>query len=35
MRLQSKEDKPWGQIVKRIAASKGLKEIAWEEGDVP
>lgn len=35
MRLQSKENKPWGQIVKRIAASKGLKEIAWEEGDVP
>jgi putative Mg2+ transporter-C (MgtC) family protein len=35
MRLQSKEDKPWGQIVKRIAGSKGLKEIAWEEGDVP
>jgi putative Mg2+ transporter-C (MgtC) family protein len=35
MRLQSKENKPWGQIVKRIAASKGLKEISWEEGDVP
>jgi putative Mg2+ transporter-C (MgtC) family protein len=35
MRLQSKENKPWGQIVKKIAASKGLKEISWEEGDVP
>jgi putative Mg2+ transporter-C (MgtC) family protein len=35
MRLQSKENKPWGQIVKRISESKGLKEIAWEEGEVP
>jgi putative Mg2+ transporter-C (MgtC) family protein len=35
MRLQCKENKPWGQIVKRIAASKGLKEMAWEEGSVP
>jgi putative Mg2+ transporter-C (MgtC) family protein len=35
MRLLSKENKPWGQIVKKIMASKGLKEIAWEEGDVP
>jgi len=35
LRLQSKEDLPWGQIVKRISQSKGLKEIAWEEGTVP
>lgn len=35
MRLQSKENKPWGQIVKRISESQGLKEIAWEEGEVP
>jgi putative Mg2+ transporter-C (MgtC) family protein len=35
MRLQSKENKPWGQIVRKIATSKGLREIAWEEGDVP
>jgi putative Mg2+ transporter-C (MgtC) family protein len=35
LRLLSKEDLPWGQIVKRISASQGLKEIAWEEGEVP
>jgi putative Mg2+ transporter-C (MgtC) family protein len=35
MRLQSKENRPWGRIVKRISASPGLKEIAWEEGEVP
>ncbi|MFZ5452889.1 MAG: MgtC/SapB family protein [Thermodesulfobacteriota bacterium] len=35
LRLFSKEDKPWGQIVKKISASKGLKEISWEEGEVP
>ena len=35
LRLQSKEDLPWGQIVKRISESKGLTEITWEEGTVP
>ncbi|OGP71754.1 MAG: methyltransferase [Deltaproteobacteria bacterium RBG_13_60_28] len=35
MRLQSKENRPWGQIVKKISESQGLKEITWEEGEVP
>ena len=35
LRLQSKENKPWGQIVKRLSESKGLKAITWEEGEVP
>ncbi|MHB8067364.1 MAG: MgtC/SapB family protein [Desulfobaccales bacterium] len=35
LRLQSKENKPWGQIVKRITACKGLKEFYWVEGEVP
>ena len=35
IRLQSKENKPWGQIVKRISASQGLKEFSWVEGEVP
>lgn len=35
LRLQSKEDKPWGLIIKRISQSQGLKEISWEEGEVP
>lgn len=35
LRLHSKENKPWGQIVKRIAATKGLKDITWVEGEVP
>ena len=35
LRLQSKENKPWGQIVKKIASSEGLREIRWEEGEVP
>lgn len=35
IRLLSKDDKPWGQIVKKIAETKGLRELAWEEGEVP
>jgi putative Mg2+ transporter-C (MgtC) family protein len=35
LRLLSKDDLPWGQVVKRISASPGLKEIAWDEGEVP
>jgi len=35
LRLQSKEDMPWGQIVKRLSETKGLGEIRWEEGEVP
>jgi putative Mg2+ transporter-C (MgtC) family protein len=35
IRLLSKEDKPWGQIVKKISESKGLKELSWDEGEVP
>ena len=35
LRLHSKEDKPWGQIVKKLTDSQGLQEILWEEGEVP
>jgi len=35
IRLLSKEDKPWGQIVRKISENKGLKEISWEESQVP
>ncbi|MDD2901210.1 MAG: MgtC/SapB family protein [Syntrophales bacterium] len=35
LRLQSKENKPWGQIVKRLSESQGLQAITWEEGEVP
>ncbi|MBW1917980.1 MAG: MgtC/SapB family protein [Deltaproteobacteria bacterium] len=35
LRLQSKEDLPWGQIVKRLSELKWLQEIHWEEGEVP
>ncbi len=36
LRLCSKEDMPWGQIVGKLMSQiPGLKEIAWEEGDVP
>ncbi len=35
IRLLSKEDKPWGQIVKKISESKGLKELSWVEGEIP
>ena len=35
IRLHSKDNKPWGQVIKRISGSRGLKEISWEEGEVP
>ena len=36
LRLCSKEDIPWGQIVKRISQEiPGVIEIGWEESDVP
>ncbi len=35
VRLQSKEGKPWGEIVKQLSQTRGLAEIGWEEGTVP
>ena len=35
LRLQSKDDLPWGNIVKHISETQGLQEIAWQEGEVP
>jgi putative Mg2+ transporter-C (MgtC) family protein len=36
LRLCSKGDMAWGQIVRKLMSQvPGLKEIAWEEGDVP
>ncbi|ABK18728.1 MgtC/SapB family protein [Syntrophobacter fumaroxidans] len=36
IRLRSKEHHPWGKIIGRLTADiPGLKEIAWEESDVP
>jgi len=35
LRLHSKENKPWGQVVKKLSESQGLQEIRWEEGEVP
>lgn len=35
LRLQSKDDRPWGNIVKHISETQGLQEIAWQEGEVP
>jgi putative Mg2+ transporter-C (MgtC) family protein len=36
LRLCSKGDMPWGQIVGKLMSQiPGLKEITWEEGDVP
>lgn len=35
MRLRSKDDLYWGHIVKCISETKGLQEIAWQEGEVP
>ena len=35
IRLQSKENKPWGQVIKKISESRGLTEISWQEGEVP
>ena len=35
LRLQSKDDRPWSNIVKHISETQGLQEIAWQEGEVP
>jgi putative Mg2+ transporter-C (MgtC) family protein len=35
MRLQSKDDLYWGHIVKCLSETQGLREIAWQEGEVP
>jgi len=35
IRLQSKENKPWGKIIRDISKTRGLREIIWEEGQVP
>jgi putative Mg2+ transporter-C (MgtC) family protein len=35
LRLQSKDDLPWSNVVKHISETQGLQEIAWQEGEVP
>jgi putative Mg2+ transporter-C (MgtC) family protein len=35
LRLHCKEHMPWGQITGRLLDLRGLREIVWEEGDVP
>jgi len=35
LRLQSKDDLPWGHIVKTLSEIQGLQEISWQEGEVP
>lgn len=35
LRLKSKDDLAWGNIVKHIVNTTGLQEIAWQEGEVP
>ncbi len=35
IRLQSKDTVHWGNVVRHISETKGLQEIAWQEGEVP
>lgn len=35
LRLQSQEDRRWGQILHRLQQTPNLLEIRWEEGEVP
>jgi putative Mg2+ transporter-C (MgtC) family protein len=35
IRLLSKENRPWGKVIKEISPSPGLREISWEEAGVP
>ncbi|MBE0426616.1 MAG: MgtC/SapB family protein [Nitrospirae bacterium] len=35
LRLQSKEIIPWKELVGKLSALHGIKEITWEEGKVP
>jgi putative Mg2+ transporter-C (MgtC) family protein len=35
LRLKSKDYLPWSNIVRHISETKGLQEIAWQEGEVP
>jgi putative Mg2+ transporter-C (MgtC) family protein len=35
IRVYSKEEKSWEQVVKQLAELNGVEEIKWEESDVP
>jgi len=35
LRLVSKENIPWGHIIREMAHAEGLHEILWQEGEVP
>lgn len=35
IRLLSSANLPWGRIVKRLQETQGLKELHWQEGEVP
>jgi putative Mg2+ transporter-C (MgtC) family protein len=35
LRLKSKDDRPWSNIVKHISETQGLQELSWQEGEVP
>ncbi len=35
IRLQSKEDRPWGHVIKELEKTPGMVEIHWEESGVP
>jgi putative Mg2+ transporter-C (MgtC) family protein len=35
IRLLSSADLPWGRIVKRLQETPGLKQLHWQEGEVP
>ncbi len=35
VRLLSDSDLPWGRITRRLSETPGLKELHWQEGEVP
>jgi putative Mg2+ transporter-C (MgtC) family protein len=35
LRLRSHEEVPWGPIVTALSLTEGLKEIHWQEGEIP
>ncbi|MBM4295425.1 MAG: MgtC/SapB family protein [Deltaproteobacteria bacterium] len=35
LRLRSHEEVPWGHIVTALSRTQGIKEIHWQEGEIP
>jgi len=35
IRLNNKDNLPWGEVIRSIRQTRGLEKLSWEEGEVP